>query len=337
MPCASYLLSWQPADREAAPLHCQGAAPALKPGQALKVMTWNIQYLAGKRYVFWDDLPDATGPDQRPTAEDLAFTLDEVVRVIRDEQPDLVLLQEIDDGSSATDDQDQLALIQERINDLYHCSAQAYEWKSAFVPTPHIFGSVGRKQATLSRYRIDSAERRQLPPRDGRLFDRLFGPRPAILVSHLPIDGGGELAVLNARFDRPQANDDTLERQVETTRTLLDELQARRTGCSAATSTCCRPASIPTCWRRCATGEDSELAILSGRFPMVPSLEEASGVDQVRWYTHFPNDPRVQGPDRTLDYLFHSPSLTRLDAGSGAAIRCRSPTTCRSPRFLLPH
>lgn len=226
---ASYLLSWQPADREAAPLHCQGAAPALKPGQALKVMTWNIQYLAGKRYVFWDDLPDATGPDQRPTAEDLAFTLDEVVRVIRDEQPDLVLLQEIDDGSSATDDQDQLALIQERINDLYHCSAQAYEWKSAFVPTPHIFGSVGRKQATLSRYRIDSAERRQLPPRDGGLFDRLFGPRPAILVSHLPIDGGGELAVLNARFDRPQANDDTLERQVETTRTLLDELQARRT------------------------------------------------------------------------------------------------------------
>ncbi|MDI7110991.1 endonuclease/exonuclease/phosphatase family protein, partial [Pseudomonas aeruginosa] len=75
-PPATYLLSWQPADREAAPLHCQGAAPALKPGQALKVMTWNIQYLAGKRYVFWDDLPDATGPDQRPTAEDLAFTLD---------------------------------------------------------------------------------------------------------------------------------------------------------------------------------------------------------------------------------------------------------------------
>lgn len=216
-------------------------------------MTWNIQYLAGKRYVFWDDLPDATGPDQRPTAEDLAFTLDEVVRVIRDEQPDLVLLQEIDDGSSATDDQDQLALIQERINDLYHCSAQAYEWKSAFVPTPHIFGSVGRKQATLSRYRIDSAERRQLPPRDGGLFDRLFGPRPAILVSHLPIDGGGELAVLNARFDRPQANDDTLERQVETTRTLLDELQARRTPwLLGGDLNLLPPGQYPTCWRRCA-------------------------------------------------------------------------------------
>lgn len=338
---ASYLLSWQPADREAAPLHCQGAAPALKPGQALKVMTWNIQYLAGKRYVFWDDLPDATGPDQRPTAEDLAFTLDEVVRVIRDEQPDLVLLQEIDDGSSATDDQDQLALIQERINDLYHCSAQAYEWKSAFVPTPHIFGSVGRKQATLSRYRIDSAERRQLPPRDGGLFDRLFGPRPAILVSHLPIDGGGELAVLNARFDRPQANDDTLERQVETTRTLLDELQARRTPwLLGGDLNLLPPGQYPYLLAplRAPYREDSELAILSGRFPMVPSLEEASGVDQVRWYTHFPNDPRVQGPDRTLDYLFHSPSLTRLDA------RVRRSDTLQisnhlplAARFLLPN
>ncbi|MFO6269664.1 endonuclease/exonuclease/phosphatase family protein, partial [Pseudomonas aeruginosa] len=29
---ASYLLTCQPAARQAAPLHCQGAAPALKPG-----------------------------------------------------------------------------------------------------------------------------------------------------------------------------------------------------------------------------------------------------------------------------------------------------------------
>lgn len=242
---ASYLLSWQPADREAAPLHCQGAAPALKPGQALKVMTWNIQYLAGKRYVFWDDLPDATGPDQRPTAEDLAFTLDEVVRVIRDEQPDLVLLQEIDDGSSATDDQDQLALIQERINDLYHCSAQAYEWKSAFVPTPHIFGSVGRKQATLSRYRIDSAERRQLPPRDGGLFDRLFGPRPAILVSRWPCSTPASTA-------RRRTTTPSSARSRPPVRYSTNCRPGARPGCSAATSTCCRPASIPTCWRRCA-------------------------------------------------------------------------------------
>ena len=46
----------------------------------LKVMTWNVQYLAGKRYVFWYDLPGGDGPDTRPSSEDLATTLDVIER-----------------------------------------------------------------------------------------------------------------------------------------------------------------------------------------------------------------------------------------------------------------
>src|SRR3546814_19482551 len=83
------------------------------PGQALKVMTWNVQFLAGKRYVFWHDL--AQGNDESPTLEDMAFSLDEVARVIRDEQPDIVLLQELDDGAKASDYQNQLKLLQDRL------------------------------------------------------------------------------------------------------------------------------------------------------------------------------------------------------------------------------
>ncbi|EPN35082.1 endonuclease/exonuclease/phosphatase, partial [Pseudomonas syringae pv. actinidiae ICMP 19096] len=30
--------------------------------------------------------------------------------------------------------------------------------------------------------------------------------------------------------------------------------------------------------------------------------------------THFPNDSRINGPDRTVDYLFYSPSLKRVSA-----------------------
>ncbi|MFY0664478.1 MAG: hypothetical protein JXQ97_07630 [Natronospirillum sp.] len=25
-----------------------------------------------------------------------------------------------------------------------------------------------------------------------------------------------------------------------------------------------------------------------------------------RWYTHYPNDPRVAGPDRIIDFLLHA-------------------------------
>ncbi|KPZ18916.1 Endonuclease/exonuclease/phosphatase [Pseudomonas amygdali pv. ulmi] len=115
-----YQLTWRPPARELLPASCNPAvqAPKLVPGQALKVMTWNIQYLAGKRYVFWYDMADGSGPDERPTHEDLAYNLDEVARVIRDEQPDIVLLQGVDDGAKNSDYEDQLALIKERVADL---------------------------------------------------------------------------------------------------------------------------------------------------------------------------------------------------------------------------
>lgn len=93
-----YSLTWRPLPQEEAAVSCSGQAAQLQPGQALKVMTWNVQYLAGKRHVFWYDLPGGDGPDERPSSEDLALTLDEVVRVLRDEQPDLVLLQELHDN-----------------------------------------------------------------------------------------------------------------------------------------------------------------------------------------------------------------------------------------------
>ncbi|MBE8594313.1 endonuclease/exonuclease/phosphatase family protein, partial [Pseudomonas sp. MAFF 301449] len=46
-----YSLTWRPAPKETLPVSCVAPrAPTLLPGQALKVMTWNVQYLAGKNY-----------------------------------------------------------------------------------------------------------------------------------------------------------------------------------------------------------------------------------------------------------------------------------------------
>lgn len=56
-----YSLTWRPRPHEEAAVSCSGQVAQLQPGQALKVMTWNVQYLAGKRYVFWYDLPGGDG------------------------------------------------------------------------------------------------------------------------------------------------------------------------------------------------------------------------------------------------------------------------------------
>lgn len=310
-----YALTWRPAPREDAPLACTAQAPLLQPGQALKVMTWNVQYLAGKRYVFWYDLPRSDGPDERPSSEDLATTLDEVARVLRAEQPDIVLLQELHDGASASDHQDQLALLQEKLGDLYPCTSQAFYWKSAFVPHPRILGSVGMKLGTLSRFQISQAERLQLPVIPADPLSSQFQLKRALLVSRLPVRGGGELVAINTHFDAFAQDDDTMQRQVAMTDKLLRDLQAGEAPWVLGGDLNLLPPGqfqhLPESQRNWYAA-DSELRDLATRYPMIPSLQQASGGEQAAWYTHFPNDPAASGPDRTLDYLFYSPKLTPL-------------------------
>ncbi|WP_430962160.1 endonuclease/exonuclease/phosphatase family protein [Pseudomonas syringae] len=314
-----YSVTWRPAAHEHLPVTCNPKlqAPTLVPGQALKVMTWNIQYLAGKRYVFWYDLDDGSGEDERPTPEDLAYNLDEVARVIRDEQPDIVLLQEVSDGAKNADYADQLALLQERVTDLYPCSSQAFDWKADFVPLPHIFGSVGTKLATLSRYHIDRAERIQLPIQDSNLLARQFQPKRALLVSYLPLRDGGEMAVINTQLDRLTQDTDTQQRQLQATSQLLDKFEGSGTPWLIGGDFNLLPLGqyrrLPP-EQRSRYQPDSQLHVLWDKYPMIPDNTEVGGIERNKWLTHFPNDPRISGPDRTVDYLFYSPHLKRVDA-----------------------
>ncbi len=310
-----YSLTWRPDARETLPVSCTGQPPMLVPGQALKVMTWNVQYLAGKRYVFWNDL--AQGDDEAPTAEDMAFSLDEVARVIRDEQPDVVLLQELDDGAKASDYQNQLKLLQERLTDLYPCSAHAFDWKADFVPDPHIFGSVGRQLATLSRYRIEHAERLQLPVQPANLISRQFQPKDALLATTLPLSDGGQLVVFNTHLDRATQPDDTLQAQVTAVAKVLDKHESHGTPWLIGGDFNLLPLGqyrrLPT-EQRTPYSADSALHVLWDKYPMIPTNNEASGIDRAKWLTHYPNDPGLNGPDRTVDYLFYSPKIKRVEA-----------------------
>lgn len=315
-----YNVTWHPAAHEHMPITCNvkdAAPPQLAPGQTLKVMTWNIQYLAGKRYVFWYDMADGSGPDERPTPEDIAYNLDEVVRVIRDERPDIVLLQEVDDGAKNTDYVNQLALLQERVTDLLPCSTEAFYWKSDFIPDPHIFGSVGTKLATLSRFQLDKAERLQLPAAEGSLIGRQFAPKQALLVSYLPMTDGKHLAVVNTRLGDFHPGENSIQRQVDFTAKLLDSFERAGTpwlmggdfnllakGQYQRLATELRSEYAP----------DSELQTLWDKYSMVPSDKDTNGEEWRKWLTRFPNDPRVSGPDRTLDYLFYSPQIQRIEA-----------------------
>lgn len=308
-----WLTTFHPAPIEDEVVDCPDDAPTLQPGQSVSVLSWNVQYMAGKDYVFFYDLLDGSGPDERPSAEAITQTFDEVARVITEESPDVILLQEVDDGAARTDGEDQLARLLELLPGDYACSASALYWQAAWVPHPRILGSVGMKLSTITRYRIDEATRYALPVIPADPLTEQFGLKRAILDVRMPVEGGEDLVTFNTHFDAFAQGTDTMQRQVAIARDLLDQTTAAGNPWLFGGDL----NLLPPGGQYDALGPpqqayyepDSELAVLTDAYPVVPSVEEANGPDAEEWFTHLPNDPAVSAPDRTIDFVFLSPLL----------------------------
>ena len=302
----AYRLTWQPPAQQDAVVNCRARAAIVQPGQALKVLTWNLQSRAVSAPA------DGRAPQRRPGSAALAATLEETVRVLRDEQADIVLLQGLHDGAEVSGYQDQLALLQERLSDLYPCSTQAFYWKAGFLPYPGAFANAGMKLGVLSRYRIERAERLQLPQAPNGLWSRPV--KRALLVSYLPMRSGGTLVAINTQLDAFTPGDDIQRQQLNATATLLAEQQvARHHWLLGGDFNALPPGQYQRLndEQRRGHAPDSPLQQLAALYPMIPSRQHSDAADQARWHSY-----RPQGSARphTLDYLLHSPALIPLEA-----------------------
>jgi endonuclease/exonuclease/phosphatase family metal-dependent hydrolase len=310
---AVWLTTFHPAAVADEPIACAPVAPTLEPGQPLKLLTWNVQYMAGKNYVFFSDLPAGDAPDERPSPEDISTTLGEVARVIRAENPDIVLLQEVDDGAARTDYEDQLARLLLLLPPEYICHTTAFYWKAAYVPHPRIHGAAGMKLAILSKYRIASALRHQLPLMPNDPISQQFNLKRALLEAHLPVEGGRDFVALDTHLDAFAQGNDTMARQVAQ----VDGLMAKLTDAGNAWIIGGDFNLLPSVQARAALitshqdfyNPEPEIAPLYAHYRAAPSYAETSGADARQWYTYNANDPAIKAPDRTLDYLFFAKNV----------------------------
>ncbi|AKH15729.1 endonuclease/exonuclease/phosphatase family protein [Deinococcus soli (ex Cha et al. 2016)] len=310
---AVYALTDHPKPEQAADLTCPATTPTLKAGQAVRVMNWNVQYLAGRGYVFFYDTLAGDGPDTRPSPQSIARTLDEVTQAIRQENPDLVLLQEVDRDSRRTDYADQLALIQAKLDGAYPCSAATYYHRATFVPHPKIMGRVGLSLVTLSRYRMDSATRYQLPRICGDPVTVAFNFKRAVLGVTLPVQGGQPLSAFNTHMDAFAQGCDTMRNQVAFIGDLLGRTSAPWVIGGDFNLLGTRAAYDRLRDREKAYfNPDTELAPLTARYASFPSPAQIDSGSPA-FITHFPNDPAVGKPDRTIDYYFYSAGLKHTD------------------------
>jgi endonuclease/exonuclease/phosphatase family metal-dependent hydrolase len=315
-----FLLWWNadhPKDGSKVPVFCKPEAPQLRPGQKLKVMTYNIQFLAGKNYVFFFDTPDYSGPDGRVEMKDIISTADGISRVIIDEAPDIIFLQEVDDGSRRTNYQDQLALLLSKLPEEYGCYTSAFYWKLKLVPHPKLFGSLGMKTAIISKYKITEAERYNLPVLPvGFVLQQVSGQK-LILQALLPVEDGSQIAVMSTHLDAFTIGSDIMTKQLNRLRAQIKNLDLQNIPWILGGDFNLLP---PGQYEQLIKSHQSyynantEIENFYEEANLIPSLKDVSGADAKRWFTFFGNDPRLDGPDRTLDYLVYSEQLRLVES-----------------------
>lgn len=299
-------------------IHCADATlESLKPGQPIKVMTYNVQYFASKNYVFFYDLPDMSGPDWRPSREDIHATFHEVARVIVDESPDFVLLQEVDHGSRRTYHEDQLQSLLSLLPNEYTCHTSTYYWKAKFVPHPRIWGSVGVKLAVITKHRPTHVTRYALPTLPINPIIRIFAGGRAVLEARFPVAGGRELVVLNTHLDAFVLGTDVMQRQVSFLDEHLQGLDKGQTQWVLGGDLNLLPVGQ---YEKLSPDQQSyynpqtEMQLLYDHFAVIPDPAALSGSKDHDWFTYYANDPSIGKPDRTLDYLIHSHNLSLAEA-----------------------
>lgn len=286
---------------------CSQDAPTLKAGQKLKLLSWNVQFMAGKGYTFWFE----HGTDKRPTPEDITLTFAEVARIISDENPDIVMLQEVDNGAARTDHEDQTARLLSLLSSEYKCSARAYYWKANYLPLPMVMGSVGMENVTFSKYKIESATRHALYEIPGFFLEQWFNVKRAILEVTMPIEGSDKLYALNTHLSAFAQGTDTMEQQVRQTVELLDSLSMDKKPWVLGGDFNLLPPNIE---RGALTYSDaqalykdtSEISKIFDRYKSAATLEQLTGADRAKHFTHYSNNKSATGLDRVIDYIFYS-------------------------------
>jgi endonuclease/exonuclease/phosphatase family metal-dependent hydrolase len=236
-------------------------------------------------------------------------TIKDVVKVIVDEDPDFVLLQEIDDGAKRTGNQDQLQALLEQLPKAYKYHTSAFYWKSGFVPHQRILGRAGMKLSTLSKHPIISAKRHKLPLKPDNFIAKHLGIKRAVLEANVPYAEGGKLVLLNTHLEAFSKQSDISQKQVDHISVLLKSFNEKNI-----------PWVIGGDFNLLHQGQlvaleprqriyyqpESELSSLTNQFACIPSITDIQS-DPSKWYSFYSNDPDVKAPDRTLDYIFYSP------------------------------
>ena len=194
---AALLFGWltaaeyRPAPVEDAEVLRTGENASLAVGDSVTVLSWNVGYggLGKDSDFFMDGGKDSKSADR----ETVGRYLEGIHRTIVDQDPDLVLLQEVDTDSSRTYGIDERGLLAQGMSS----QTFAFNYSCPFVPIPMPpIGKVHSGLFTMTNgVEIERAERISLPC-PFTWPTRVANLKRCLLVSYLPVAGSDKQLVL---------------------------------------------------------------------------------------------------------------------------------------------
>lgn len=188
---------YKPADEEILKAE-GGAAESIKRGDSLTVLSWNIGYgaLGDNADFFMDGGRGVLTADE----ERLKSNLSGVIEEIAGHNPDIFLLQEIDESAKRSHYVDETDMFRRRFRD--YSSSFAYNYKVNYVPYPlPTLGKVYSGIMTFSAFPFSDCRRLQLPLSFSWPV-RTANLKRSLLVSRIPVSGSGnELVLINLHLE----------------------------------------------------------------------------------------------------------------------------------------
>ncbi len=174
----------------------------------LTVMTWNVKFGGGRIDFFFDCYGDRV----LMSSEEVTGNIAAIAEVVREADPDLLLVQEIDINSRRADFIDQLQLLLD--GTALNYAAYGSQWRADYVPSDGI-GAIDSGSAILSRWPLSDAERIALPLRsDQDSLTRYFYLRRNYLRARLSLPNDTQIWVVNTHTDA-YGKDGTKRAQIE--------------------------------------------------------------------------------------------------------------------------
>ena len=201
----------------------------VKVGETYKAMSYNIGFGAyAQDYTFFLD----TGYDKDGNAtcghwstaknkKTVEFNTEGAIKATTDENPDFVFFQEVDTNSTRSYKVNQDSKIVEAYGNYDH--VHAVNFHSPFLPYPlyDMHGYVNAGLTTISRYKIQSAERKQYTISNS--LSKFFDLDRCFSVSAIKVNNGKTLYIVNSHMSAYDEGGKIRAKQVEELNTFLTE------------------------------------------------------------------------------------------------------------------